>query len=129
VLFGKYLTWRTNSDWVGWLRSRGYSEPCILIVGFKGEEAPVAATRRAALGIQKRHGGFPLGKSVAGTWSKVKFNIRYLRDYIMDFGCMADVAETSTLWSKVLPLYAGTVEAAKARFRQDDGTDCRRRSL
>ena len=34
---------------------------------------------------------------------------------------MADVAETSTLWSNVLPLYFGTVEAVKARFRQDDG--------
>jgi alkyldihydroxyacetonephosphate synthase len=35
---------------------------------------------------------------------------------------MADVAETSTLWSNVLPLYTGTVEAVKARFRRDDGT-------
>jgi len=49
----------------GWLKFRGYTEPCFLIVGFEGEEKPVEATRRAALGILKRHGGFSLGKSVA----------------------------------------------------------------
>jgi alkyldihydroxyacetonephosphate synthase len=105
-----------------WLRSRGYTEPCILIVGFEGEKQSVARTRRGALRIIKRHGGFPLGKSVGQTWSKDKFNIPYLRDYIMDYSCMADVAETSTLWSNILPLYHGTVEALKARFRQEDGT-------
>lgn len=106
----------------GWLRFRGYTQPCILIVGFEGEEKSVAVARRSAAGILKRHGGFSLGTSVGNTWSKDKFNIPYLRDYIMDYGCMADVAETSTLWSNVLPLYAGTVEAVKARFRQEGGT-------
>ena len=105
-----------------WLKSRGYGEPCILIVGFEGDEESISTPRRSALKIAKEHGGFPLGKSVGKTWSKDKFNIPYLRDYIMDYGCMADVAETSTLWSNVLPLYAGTVEAVKARFRQEDGT-------
>jgi alkyldihydroxyacetonephosphate synthase len=105
-----------------WLKSRGYTEPCILIVGFEGEEQAIENTRRSAPGILKRHGAFPLGKSVGATWSKDKFNIPYLRDYIMDYGCMADVAETSTVWSNVLPLYAGTVDAIKARFRQEDGT-------
>jgi alkyldihydroxyacetonephosphate synthase len=105
-----------------WLKSRGYTEPCILIVGFEGEEESIRATRRFASEILKRHGGFSLGKSVGDTWSRDKFNIPYLRDYVMDYGCMADVAETSTIWSNVLPLYAGTIEAVKERFGQDDGT-------
>jgi alkyldihydroxyacetonephosphate synthase len=105
-----------------WLKFRGYTGPCIMIAGFEGEEQSIAADRRPVLRILKSHGGFPLGKSVGETWSKDKFNIPYLRDYVMDYGCMADVAETSALWSKVLPLYAGTVEAVKARFGQDDGT-------
>ena len=105
-----------------WLRSRGYLEPCILIVGVEGDEASIAATRRHSRKILQRHGGFSLGTSVGDTWSKDKFNIPYLRDYIMDYGCMADVAETSTLWSNVLPLYTATIAAVKARFRQEDGT-------
>jgi alkyldihydroxyacetonephosphate synthase len=119
-----------NRGPVGWvqnlvrrcLRSRGYVEPCILIIGFEGEAKSVAGTRRSALRILKKHGAFSLGKSVGQTWAKDKFNIPYLRDYIMDYGCMADVAETSVVWSRVLPLYSGTVEAVKARFRQEDGT-------
>jgi len=105
-----------------WIKRRGYTQPCILIIGFEGKNEAIAATRRGALRIMKRHGGFPLGRGVGRTWSRDKFNIPYLRDYIMDYGCMADVAETSTLWSNVLPLYAATVEALKERFRQDDGT-------
>jgi alkyldihydroxyacetonephosphate synthase len=105
-----------------WLKARGYIEPCILIIGVEGEDASIAVTRRHSHKILKSHGGFSLGKSVGDTWSKDKFNIPYLRDYIMDYGCMADVAETSTLWSKVLPLYTATIEAVKARFRQEDGT-------
>ena len=105
-----------------WLRSRGYVEPCILIVGIEGEKAATAATRRYADRIFKRHGGFGLGTSVGDTWSKDKFNIPYLRDYIMDYGCMADVAETSTLWSQVLPLYRAVIDAVKARFAHQDGT-------
>jgi alkyldihydroxyacetonephosphate synthase len=105
-----------------WLKSRGYTEPCILIVGVEGEEKSIAWTRRSVPRTLKRHGGFPLGKSVGKTWSRDKFNIPYLRDYIMDYGCMADVAETSTVWSNVLPLYTGTIDAVKARFRQGDGT-------
>jgi alkyldihydroxyacetonephosphate synthase len=106
----------------GWLTSRGYIEPCILIIGVEGENASIAGTRRHADKILKRHGGFALGKSVGDTWSKDKFNIPYLRDYIMDYGCMADVAETSTLWSNVLPLYNATIAAVKARFEQAGGT-------
>ncbi|HEX4326233.1 MAG TPA: FAD-binding oxidoreductase, partial [Burkholderiales bacterium] len=105
-----------------WLKSHGYTEPCILIIGFEGDENAIAASRRAALGIMKGHGGFSLGKGVGNTWAADKFNIPYLRDYVMDYGCMADVAETSTLWSNLLPLYAGTVEAVKARFDAGDGT-------
>jgi alkyldihydroxyacetonephosphate synthase len=105
-----------------WLKRRGYSDPCILIIGVEGDKTAIASTRQHSHRILKSHGGFSLGTSVGDTWSRDKFNIPYLRDYIMDYACMADVAETSTLWSNVLPLYRATIAVVKARFNQDDGT-------
>jgi alkyldihydroxyacetonephosphate synthase len=102
-----------------WLKYRGYAEPCIMIVGFEGEDESIRTIRRSAHRILRNHGGFALGKSVGKTWSKDKFNIPYLRDYLLDYGCMADVAETSTLWSNLLPLYAGTIDAIKKRFAEE----------
>ncbi len=85
-----------------------------MVVGFEGEEASIAATRAGALAILKRFGGFSLGASVGKTWSKDKFNIPYLRDYVMDYSVMCDVAETSTTWSNVVPLYHATVAPLKS---------------
>jgi alkyldihydroxyacetonephosphate synthase len=92
-----------------------------MVVGFEGDPAPVKEKARGAVAILKRHGGFNLGASVGKTWSKDKFNIPYLRDYIMDWGCMADVAETSTTWSRVVPLYRAVVAAAERRFAEEVG--------
>jgi alkyldihydroxyacetonephosphate synthase len=104
-----------------YLKAKGYTAPCIMIIGFEGESDKTAATRRATLPLIKKYRGFSLGKSVGKTWSKDKFNIPYLRDYIMDYGCMADVAETSAVWSKVLPLYYDAIAAIKAKFAANGG--------
>ncbi len=104
-----------------WLKSKGYTAPCIMIVGYEGEAEKVRTTLAATLPLLKKHGAFSLGKSVGKTWSKDKYNVPYLRDYILDYGCMADVAETAAVWSKVLPLYYDTIAAVKARFGSDGG--------
>jgi alkyldihydroxyacetonephosphate synthase len=103
------------------LKRAGYTSPCIMVVGFEGEEASIAATRAGALKVLKRFGAFPLGASVGKTWSKDKFNIPYLRDYVMDYSVMCDVAETSTVWANVVPLYHATIAAVKERYNREWG--------
>ncbi len=104
-----------------YLKRAGYHRPCIMVMGFEGEPGPVAHTRQGALKILKKFKGFSLGTSVGKTWSKDKFNIPYLRDFIMDYGCMADVSETSATWSKLLPLYRGVIATVKAKFATETG--------
>lgn len=104
-----------------YLKRAGYSRPCIMVVGFEGDPAPVKDKARGAVAILKKHRGFNLGSSVGKTWSKDKFNIPYLRDYIMDYGCMADVAETSATWAQVVPLYEAVIAAANQRFGEEVG--------
>lgn len=101
------------------LKRSGYTSPCIMVVGFEGDEKAIASTRKESLKILVKHGGFNLGKGIGKTWSKDKFNVPYLRDYVMDHSSMADVAETSATWSNVLPLYHNSIKAMKDKFQAD----------
>jgi alkyldihydroxyacetonephosphate synthase len=102
-----------------YLAGKGYGAPCLMITGFEGDPDPVAALRAGATRILKKHQGFHLGTKVGDSWSREKYNLPYLRDYVMDYGVMADVAETSTVWSNLLPLYHGAKKTLEDRLRAD----------
>jgi alkyldihydroxyacetonephosphate synthase len=104
-----------------YLRAQRYIAPCIMVVGFEGSAESVRDRRRRTLRAMRRHGAFPLGEKVGSSWAKDKFNLPYLRDYIMDRGVMCDVAETSTTWSNLLPLYRAVTGAMSARFEEAEG--------
>ena len=78
-----------------WLARQGYTTPTLMIVGFEGNADEVTRVRSAAFRVLKTCGGFHLGTKPGETWSKEKFNLPYLRDWVMDRGVMVDVAETS----------------------------------
>ncbi|MBS1986082.1 MAG: FAD-binding oxidoreductase [Bdellovibrionales bacterium] len=99
--------------------AKGFTKPCILVVGFEGDEVAIKSSRDNAFAIFKKYGAFPLGKSVGKTWYADKFNVPYLRDYIMDYGCMCDVSETSAVWAKVVPLYEEVIKSVKAQFAKE----------
>lgn len=105
----KYLLWK------------GFNRPCIMIVGFEGQKPHVKASSTEAFKIFKRCGAFPLGQSVGKTWYADKFNVPYLRDFVMDYGCMVDVSETAAVWGKLLPLYDGVIAAASEKFARETG--------
>src|SRR5690606_25355223 len=64
---------------------------------------------------------FGLGSGVGRSWSKDKFNIPYLRDWVMDYAAMVDVAETAATWPNVLPLYHATIAAVRKKFDAENG--------
>lgn len=104
-----------------YLLKKGFQRPCIMIIGFEGLKPHVKASRTEAFKVFKRYGAFPLGQSVGKTWYADKFNVPYLRDYVMDYGCMVDVSETAAVWSKLLPLYDGVIAAANEKFNLETG--------
>ncbi len=103
------------------LKARGYVRPAIMIVGVEGEPGFVAQRGKSVRAILKKHKGFDLGQGVGKSWSKDKFNLPYLRDYVMDRRCMVDVAETATVWSNVMNLH-DTVCAAMMKKFEAEGT-------
>lgn len=102
-----------------YLKMKGYTQPCLMMMGFEGDPDYTDDIRSKVLPIVKKHRGFHLGNSVGKTWSKNKFAVPYLRDILMNNGCMVDVAETAAVWSKLMPLYHAARNAIKEQFRKE----------
>lgn len=101
------------------LRAKGYGQPALMIMGVEGTPAFVKKAGALNRRILKKRGGFDLGQGVGRTWSKDKYNLPYLRDWVMDRAVMVDVSETSTQWANVLNLHEKAVAAVKAKFAAD----------
>jgi alkyldihydroxyacetonephosphate synthase len=101
-----------KSKWEQWLETimkRGitkfkkidFSSCSIAIIAFAGTKKQMKQQRREVLTLCKKYGAFHLGQAPGKEWYKRKYDYPYLRDLMMDLGCVVDVAETSVLWGDV----------------------------
>ncbi|HUJ35636.1 MAG TPA: FAD-binding oxidoreductase [Solirubrobacteraceae bacterium] len=99
-------------------RRRGWdlNEMCLSFIGYEGSEHHVAAQRRAVGKLVKRHGGLCIGSGPGVLYDQKKFDIPYIRDYLLDRGAPGDVSETATTWSNLMPLYDAVATAANGAF-------------
>lgn len=99
-------------------RRRGWEldEMCLSFIGYEGSEHHVSAQRRAVGKLVKRHGGLCIGSGPGALYDQKKFDIPYIRDYLLDRGAPGDVSETATTWSGLLPLYDAVIAAANGAF-------------
>jgi alkyldihydroxyacetonephosphate synthase len=91
-------------------------EMCLSFIGYEGSEHHVSAQRRAVGKLVKRHGGLCIGSGPGALYDQKKFDIPYIRDYLLDRGAPGDVSETATTWSGLLPLYDAVIAAANGAF-------------
>ena len=103
----KYMLWQ------------GYTRPALMVIGFEGTKPQADTCRGEIEEILRAHGSFALGTSIGNTWAKNKFDMPYIRDFIMDHACVADVAETSAPWDKVDSLYASVRKAVYDQYAKD----------
>lgn len=89
------------------LQRRGWDldEICLSFVGYEGGPDHVSRQRKLVKAIVARHGGIVVGKGPGQLYDQKKFDTPYIRDYLLDRGAVADVSETATSWSQLLPLY------------------------
>ncbi len=66
--------------------------------------------------IVRANGGMAVGKGPGTLYDQKKFDIPYIRDFLLDRGIPADVSETSTPWSKVKEVHDETVQRAQEAF-------------
>jgi len=89
---------------------------CLSFIGYEGSAHHVREQRQLVSKVVSRHGGVCLGAGPGSLYDQKKFDTPYIRDFLLDRGALADVAETAVAWSGLAKLYACVHEAAKAAF-------------
>ncbi|HEX2132106.1 MAG TPA: FAD-binding oxidoreductase, partial [Actinophytocola sp.] len=105
----------------GYLRARGVTEPCLLVLGWEGASAAeVAARRRAALRVLRGLRPVSLGTAAGESWRHGRFSGPRQRDALLDRGVCVETLETATYWSTVDELRAA-VRGALVESLTEDG--------
>ena len=94
-----------------YLRARGVARPCLLVLGWEGDEDAIATDRHTSLEVLRRRRVLPLGRSAGASWAAGRFRGPYLRDELLDRGVMVETLETATTWSRLGELYLAVREA------------------
>ncbi|HWA65271.1 MAG TPA: FAD-binding oxidoreductase [Mycobacteriales bacterium] len=102
-----------------WLRLRGASGGCLVIVGFEGPAADVRHRRRGIRRVMRAGHAVGLGTAAGKSWEHNRFSGPYLRDTLLDEGVLAETLETATTWSKLPGLYQGVREALTGALTRD----------
>jgi len=105
---------------INWLDKFGYrfGKRAFLILGLEGSRREVSFQRKSIRRILKEFKTFHLGKSIAQTWYKHRFENPYLRDILLDYNILVDTLETSTEWENVSNLYHSVKEAIQSTYQE-----------
>jgi alkyldihydroxyacetonephosphate synthase len=77
----------------------------LLVVGFEGRTAAVAARRAEVSTVLADLGGEPAGEEPGSSWAAGRFHAPYLRDSMLDAGVLVETLETATYWSRLGTTY------------------------
>ncbi|HTS10977.1 MAG TPA: FAD-binding oxidoreductase [Candidatus Limnocylindrales bacterium] len=102
------------------LRFKGFDMPraCLMLVAFEGRHADVARHLRNVSSIYRRSGAVSLGYSAGKSFEATKYDFPHIRDFLLAHDVTADVSETCTVWSNILPLYNATMDTMRKRIRE-----------
>ncbi|QZY30973.1 FAD-binding oxidoreductase [Nocardioides coralli] len=93
----------------------GTTEPgCLMVVGFEGAAAAVAARRDAVTAVLTGLGGTDLGAGPGEAWADGRYRAPYLRDAMLDVGVLVETLETAAFWSRLEDTYVAVKEALEA---------------
>jgi alkyldihydroxyacetonephosphate synthase len=102
-----------------WLRARGITDPCLIIIGFEGSRGDVRHRRQAVRRVLRSESTAPLGSGAGNSWAHNRFSGAYLRDTLLDTGVLAETLETATTWAQLDGLYDGVRAALQDGLTRD----------
>jgi alkyldihydroxyacetonephosphate synthase len=94
------------------------NKACLMLNVFEGDKETFNNMKKQVNKIYKKYGAVNLGTDPGKAFERGKYDFPYLRDFVMDRNIMADVSETSTVWSNLLPLYYSTTESINKAMLQ-----------
>ncbi len=103
--------------YIGKVKGIDFSHCCLMVVKHEGDRESFRKMRRDVSAIYRKHDGVFLGAEPGRSFAKAKFDFPHLRDYVMDRNMMADVSETATTWSNLLPLYENSLADIECAIR------------
>ncbi len=103
----------------GYLRARGVTEPCLLILGWEcGSTREISLRRKETLRVLRKSGAVRIGRSLGESWRHGRFSGPRQRDALLDQGVCVETLETAAHWSKLSELR----DAVRAALRESLGS-------
>lgn len=102
------------------MQAKGWNldDICLSFVGFEGSATHVRYAKSVVNKVVKAHGGMGVGKGPGTLFDQKKYDIPFIRDFLLNIGIPADVSETSTPWSRTLEIHDATCAAAKKAWEE-----------
>ncbi|MEP6778735.1 MAG: FAD-binding oxidoreductase, partial [Gemmatimonadaceae bacterium] len=91
-----------------------YMVACTLL--FEGNRDEVASQQATVKRLASKYGGLSAGAENGAKGYQLTFGIAYLRDFVMNFGVLAESFETSVSWTDVLGLCASVKQRLLDEF-------------
>ena len=103
-----------------YLHMKGVALPrvCLLLTAMEGNRADVLRMKKKVESIYRKSDAISLGAQSGKSFEATKYDFPYIRDFLLDRDVTADVSETSTVWSNIVPLYKGTMSALTAQIHE-----------
>jgi alkyldihydroxyacetonephosphate synthase len=102
-----------------YLRIKGFAQTktCLMLTAIEGSGAELTRQLERVQAIYRRSGAIALGAAAGASFERTKYDFPHIRDFLLDRNVTADVSETSTVWTNILPLYHGAMNALCERIR------------
>ncbi len=104
-----------------YLKLRGRTEGCMLIVGWEGARESVERRRQLSRRLLRIGGAVPLGSSPGRSWERGRYEGPHLRDALIDEGILVETLETSHTYSRAGELYASVRKALQGAIGGGSG--------